>query len=69
MRSFALLMTTALLFVGCGPPKFKPTKPTERALSGTESGARFAGRVPLGWSPSLHHLRRPALGIVRQLHR
>ena len=31
MRSFALLMTTALLFVGCGPPKFKPTKPTERA--------------------------------------
>jgi len=45
------------------------TKLTERALSGTESGARFAGRVPLGWSPSLHRLRRPALGVVRQLHR
>ncbi len=41
------------------------TKLTERALPGTESGARFASRVSLGWSPSLHHLRRPALGIVR----
>ena len=45
------------------------TKLTERALPGTESGTRFAGRVPLGWSPSLHHLRRPALGVVRQLRR
>ena len=42
---------------------------TERALPGTESGARFAGRVSLGWSPSLHRLRRPALGVVRQPHR
>jgi hypothetical protein len=40
-----------------------------RALPGSGSGARFAGRVPLGWSPSLHHLRHPALGIVRQLRR
>jgi len=40
-----------------------------RALPGSGSGARFAGRVPLGWSPSLHRLRRPALGVVRQLHR
>jgi hypothetical protein len=43
--------------------------PTERALPGTVSGARFAGRVPLGRSASLHHLRRPALGVVRQLLR
>jgi hypothetical protein len=45
------------------------TKLTERALPGSASGARFAGRVPLGRSASLHRLRRPALGIVRQLHR
>ena len=45
------------------------TELTERALPGSGSGARFAGRVPLGWSPSLHRLRRPALGVVRQLHR
>jgi hypothetical protein len=45
------------------------TKLTERAMPDTVSGARFAGRVPLGWSPSLHRLRRPALGVVRQLHR
>ena len=44
-------------------------QPTERALSGTVSGARFAGRVPLGRSASLHRLRRPALGVVRQLPR
>ena len=42
---------------------------TERALPGSGSGARFAGRVPLGRPASLHHLRRPALGVVRQLHR
>lgn len=45
------------------------TKLAGRAMPGTGSGARFAGRVPLGWSPSLHRLRRPALGVVRQLHR
>jgi hypothetical protein len=45
------------------------TKPTERALPGAESGTRFAGRVPLGRSASLHRLRRPALGVVRQLPR
>jgi hypothetical protein len=45
------------------------TKRTERAMPGTESGARFAGHVPLGRSASLHRLRRPALGVVRQLHR
>jgi hypothetical protein len=44
-------------------------QPTERALPGTGSGARFAGRVPLGRPASLHRLRRPALGIVRQLLR
>src|SRR6266481_6898820 len=37
--------------------------------SGTESGARFAGRVPLGQSPSLHRLRRRLPGLVRRLHR
>ena len=42
---------------------------TERARSGTASGARFAGRVSLGRPASLHHLRRPALGVVRQLRR
>ena len=42
---------------------------TEHALPGTGSGACFAGRIPLGWSPSLHRLRRPALGVVRQLRR
>ena len=42
---------------------------TERARSGTGSGARFAGHVSLGRPASLHHLRRPALGIVRQLRR
>jgi hypothetical protein len=44
-------------------------QPTWRALPGTESGTRRAGRVSLGRSPSLHHLRRPALGVVRQLRR
>ena len=42
---------------------------TERTDSGPESGARFAGHVPLGRSPSLHRLRRPTLGVVRQLRR
>ncbi len=45
------------------------TKLTERAMPGTASGARFASRVSLGWPPSLHDLRRPALGVVRPLHR
>ena len=45
------------------------TKRTGRAKPGTESGARFAGRVPLGRSASLHRLRRPALGVVQQLLR
>jgi len=45
------------------------TKLTERAWPGTESGARFAGRVPLGRPASLHRLRRPALSVVRQLPR
>ena len=31
--------------------------------------ARFADRVPLGRSPSLHRLRRPASGVVRPLPR
>ena len=44
-------------------------QPAWRALPGTESGTRRAGRVSLGRSPSLHHLRRPALGVVRQLRR
>src|SRR3954466_11905222 len=42
---------------------------TEHAGSGTASGARFAGRVSLGRSPSLHRLRRPTLGIVHRLRR
>ena len=31
MRTVTSVMIAALLIVGCGPPKFKPTKPTERA--------------------------------------
>jgi hypothetical protein len=42
---------------------------TGHAHPGSESGTCFAGRVPLGRSSSLHHLRRPALGVVRQLRR
>ena len=45
------------------------TKPACHAFPGSESGARRAGRVSLGRSPSLHHLRRPALGVVRRLRR
>ena len=45
------------------------TKRIERTWPGTGSGARFTGRVPLGRSASLHRLRRPALGVVRQLLR
>ncbi len=45
------------------------TKLTERALPGTGSGTRFASRVPLGRSPSLHRLRHPALGVVRRFRR
>ena len=40
---------------------------TERALPGSESGTRFAGRVPLGQPPSLHHLRPRHSGLVRRL--
>ncbi len=40
---------------------------TGRARPGTASGARFAGRVPLGQSPFLHHLR--GLSLVRRLRR
>jgi hypothetical protein len=42
---------------------------TWRALPGSASGARFARRVPLGRSPSLHHLRPRHRGFVRQLRR
>ena len=42
---------------------------TRHAHPGSESGTCFPGRVPLGRSYSLHYLRRPALGIVRQLRR
>jgi hypothetical protein len=42
---------------------------TGRAGSGPLSGARFAGHVPLGRSPSLHRLRRPTLGVVHRLRR
>jgi hypothetical protein len=31
MRTLTSVFISALLIVGCGPPKFKPTKPTERA--------------------------------------
>ena len=44
-------------------------QPAWRALPGTESGARRAGRVSLGRSPSLHRLRHPNQGVVRQLRR
>src|SRR6266508_5458263 len=42
---------------------------TWRAWSGAGSGARFAGRVPLGWAPFLHRLRRRTRGLVRRLRR
>src|SRR5450755_107242 len=42
---------------------------TGHAHSSSASGTCFAGRVSLGRSPSLHHLRRPALGVVRQFRR
>ena len=42
---------------------------TRRALSGAVSGARFAGRVPLGQPPFLHHLRPRRSGLVRRLRR
>jgi hypothetical protein len=45
------------------------TKRTWRALPGSVSGTRFAGRVSLGRPPSLHHLRRRNPGIVRRLRR
>jgi hypothetical protein len=40
---------------------------TWRALPGSVSRARFAGRVPLGQPPSLHRLRRRNRGVVRRL--
>jgi hypothetical protein len=39
---------------------------TRHAQVGTASGARFAVRVPLGRSPSLHHLRPQFPGLVRR---
>src|ERR1700694_2424912 len=42
---------------------------TSHAQPGTASGTCFAGRVPLGWSPSLHRLRPRLPGLVRQLLR
>jgi hypothetical protein len=42
---------------------------TWRATSGSASGTRFAGRVPLGRPPSLHRLRRRHADVVRQLRR
>jgi hypothetical protein len=42
---------------------------TWRALPGSVSGARIAGRVPLGRPPSLHRLRDRSHGVVRQLRR
>jgi hypothetical protein len=42
---------------------------TWRASPGSESGARVAGRVPLGHLPFLHNLRRRRTGIVRLLRR
>ena len=42
---------------------------TWRALPGSVSGARFAGRVPLGQPPFLHHLRPRQIGLVRRLRR
>jgi len=42
-----------------------------RPLPGPVSGGSFAGRVPLGRPPSLHHLRSPgrSRSLVRRLHR
>ena len=42
---------------------------TWRAYPGSESGARFAGRIPLGRPPSLHRLRHQHASVVRQLRR
>ncbi|MCA1679122.1 MAG: hypothetical protein LC777_09370 [Actinobacteria bacterium] len=42
---------------------------TRRALPGAVSGARFAGRVPLGQPPSLHRLRDRLRGVVRRARR
>jgi hypothetical protein len=44
-------------------------KRTWRAEPGTVSGARFACRVSLGRSPSLHHFRSRLPGLVRRLRR
>src|SRR5438552_12106510 len=42
---------------------------TGRVNSGTESGTRFAARVPLGSPPSLPHIRHRFHGLVRQVRR
>src|SRR6266511_211491 len=42
---------------------------TWRACSGAVSGTRFAGRVPLGWAPFLHRLRRRTRGLVHRFRR
>jgi len=42
---------------------------TGHAQPGTGSGTCFAGRVPLAWPPSLHHLRPRSPGIVRRFLR
>jgi hypothetical protein len=42
---------------------------TWRALSGSASGARFAGRVPLGQPPFLSRLRGHLRGVVRRVRR
>jgi hypothetical protein len=56
-------------FLVCCCHSAHTTKRTERAMPGTGSGTRFGSRVPLGRSASLHRLRRPTLGVVRQLLR
>jgi hypothetical protein len=42
-------------------------QPAWRIMPGTASGMRCAGRVPLGRSPFLHHLRSRFHGLVQQL--
>ena len=42
---------------------------TGRTRSGSVSGMRFAGRVPLGRPPSLPHLRHHPHGVVRRVRR
>jgi hypothetical protein len=44
-------------------------QPVRHALPGSGSGTCCAVRVPLGWAPFLHRLRRRLHGLVRQLRR